>query len=338
MPDTIRRTKKRGNGQGYTFKTNGGYVAVAQIYQPERLRKTRKFCTKKEAVEALPELRRELLGQAGRHKREPQTLALLYEGWRDSAGAKLSKSRQTAYQIAYGRLHHIKHTPIAELTIADLQCCIAGLTYYPARDVKSLLSHLYTRACAQQDTPSNLAQFIELPPLVETEAEAYTPEEVAAIWNAWQEGDQFAANPLIMIYTGMMPGELLACKKNMVDLKQQRITGAGKKTKVRRDNSIVFPDMLVPVIRRLMISHPYQSLTGMGRDAWYKAYHSMAERIGIRDLPPYSCRHTTGSRMAADETIAPSIITRTMRHSVAQTTERYKHIDEQLRLEALNKL
>mgnify|MGYP001509993274 FL=1 len=55
-------------------------------------------------------------------------------------------------------------------------------------------------------------------------------------------------------------------------------------------------------------------------------------------IAAFSSRHTTGSRMAADETIAPSIITRTMRHSVAQTTERYKHIDEQLRLEALNKL
>ena len=96
---------------------------------------------------------------------------------------------------------------------------------------------------------------------------------------------------LIMIYSGMMPGELLKCKKEMIDFQQQTIAGAGLKTKERRSKPIVIPDFIIPILQEICDSHGHKSLVGMNRDRFYECYHEMAARLDIRDLPPYSCRH-----------------------------------------------
>ena len=158
------------------------------------------------------------------------------------------------------------------------------------------------------------------------------------MWAAYREGDMFVGFALIMIYSGMMPGELFACKKTMIDFENQTIIGAGLKTKERRNKPIVIPDFIIPIVREIYDSHNYESLVGMGRDRFYERYHEMSERLGIRDLPPYACRHTTATALALGDVVPPSVITKVMRQKQMTTTERYKHVDDQTRLEALNRL
>ena len=123
----------------------------------------------------------------------------------------------------------------------------------------------------------------------------------------------------------------------MIDFDNQKIIGCGKKTRERKSNAIMIPDAVMPVLRKLCL-HYHESLIGMNRDAWYKEYHVMAGRIGIRDLPPYSCRHTTATVMDRMAEVAPMVITRAMRQTRAHTTERYKHASEQEILDALNQI
>lgn len=96
---------------------------------------------------------------------------------------KLSKSKQTHFKTAFKKLEDIQHRPINILTINDLQNIVdeKAPTFYPAKDIKTLLSHLYTRAAAQDDVRSNLAEYIVLPDLEEGEQNPFNANELKKI-------------------------------------------------------------------------------------------------------------------------------------------------------------
>lgn len=335
-----RRPRRRANGEGSVYWRHNGYQAVITYYVAG-CRKTHSkggFQTKAAAYAYIPTLIKEVMEGYGSKKQV--TLASEYGPWSETAMLRLSPSKQTAYRIAWSKLAPIHDVAITELTIADLQKVVdqQAPTFYPARDIKNLLSHLYKRACAEDVVHSNLAEFIVLPSLEEKEALPYTEAEVQAMWIAYKAGNLFVGFALIMIYSGMMPGELLSCKKTMIDFQEQTITGAGLKTKERRSKPIILPDFIMPILQAICDSHNYESLVGMGRDRFYERYHEMSERLGIRDLPPYACRHTTATALALGDVVPPSVITKVMRQKKMTTTERYKHVDDQTRLEALNRL
>ena len=195
---------------------------------------------------------------------------------------------------------------IDTLTIDNLQTVVneQSTSYYTARDMKSLLSHLYKRAMANNGgngtVTVNLSRFIVLPELVEKEPEPFTEQEVNAMWKAWDNGKLFVGYMLLMIYTSMMPGELFACKSDMIDYDKHEIYGCGRKTKKRKDTPIVFPVFMSPVIKRLAESaSPETNLLYSGyENKFYDDYHATIKELGVRDLPPIFLppHHGHGSR------------------------------------------
>ena len=319
-----RKPKIRGNGQGSVYKRGDKWAASITRYRKgQRLTKTKSGFVKK--IDALDWINEQKLSKI----RNETTLESLYKLWSTSSMLKLSNSKQTAYKIAWGRIKPIAYDNIGDIVIADLQDIITGLTYYPARDVKTLLSHLYKRAQAQGDVPSNLAAFIELPELTEAESIPYTKDELTRMWKSFSDGDMFIGYMLLMIYSGMMPGELLKCKKDMIDYKDQTITGCGMKTKERRTKPIVFASFITPVLKKLCGSTGGEYLVDAKKNDFYDLYHEAQKRIEIRDLTPYSCRHTTATALALGDAAAPGIIARVMRQTRPITTQRYTHADVQ---------
>lgn len=141
-----------------------------------------------------------------------------------------------------------------------------------------------------------------------------------------------------MIYTGMMPGELAKFTSDMVNWDKGEILGCGLKTKKRKQTPIVFPAMLEPVLRHLIdSSEGAKYVVGMNRWTFYDEYHGALKKAGVRDLPPYSCRHTTATALAVGN-IAPSVIQEVMRHTKFSTTQRYIHPDRQAALDTVNTL
>ena len=334
-----KKPRHRANGTGSVYLRKDVYQAVITYYIGGE-RKTHSksgFVTKKAALDYIPKLWEDVRKGI---KIAAKTLADYFAWFSETAMLKLSSSKKIAYRKAWERLAPIHEKSVKDLGIDDLQCVVdkMAISFYTAKDMRDLLSHLYKRACAEDVVRTNFAQYLVLPTLEEKEASAYTEAEVKAMWLAYEAGDLFAGFPITMIYTGMMTGELLGCKKAMIDFDRQVIIGAGLKTKERRKRPIVIPDLIIPVLCKLCDSHPYKSLVGMNGQKFYAEYHAMAQRLGIRDLPPYSCRHTTATALALGDVVAPSVITKIMRQKQLVTTERYKHIDEQARLEAVNAL
>ena len=322
---------KRGNGQGSARKRGKTWTAIwtlGTVVEDGRLRQIRQtkggFRTKTEALAyaANPP-------SAVTSDRVP-TLQDYWETWSTTSLPKMSKSKQTAYKIAKRKVERLMLLPVDKLNIKLLQDAVdaKASTYYPAKDIKTLLTHLYKRAVAEGWVTTNLADFIELPTLEEEELQPFKEEELRSFWDAYGAGDSFVGYILLMIYTGMMPGELMRLKKDMIDWEAREIRGCGLKTKKRKETPIVFPEIIAPVL--LDLCQQSRSRIGnvlcMTKDRFYPAFHDALARCGARDLKPYSCRHTTATALALGN-IAPSVIQEVMRHTKFSTTQRYIHPD-----------
>lgn len=336
-----RSTRTRGNGQGSAIKRGSTWTAIwtESMYVDEeggfhqKRRWKGGFKTKRDA----------LAYAAGPKVEEKQypSLKSYWKSWEDSDYQDLSKSKQTAFRIAWAKMEAIADKDMMSLTIQNLQSLVdeKASTYYPAKDMKTLLSHLYKRAVAEGNARTNLAEFIRLPPLEEKEMQPFAEVELKKLWDAYGAGDEFVGYILLMVYSGMMPGELLQMRGNMVDWEKGEIVGCGLKTKKRKVTPIVFPDMIAPVIRDMIDRRGSEEelIVPIRRDKFYDKYHAALQRAGVRDLPPYSCRHTTATALALGN-IAPSVIQEVMRHTKFSTTQRYIHPDSSSARDAVNSL
>lgn len=322
---------KRGNGQGSARKRGKTWTAIwtlGTVVEDGRLRQIRQtkggFHTKTEALSYAANPPTNL------SSRKVPTLQDYWEVWSATVLPKMSKSKQTAYKIAKKKVERIMLLPVDKLNIKMLQDAVdtKAPTYYPAKDIKTVLTQLYKRAVAEGWAATNLAEFITLPQLVEEELNPFREEELRSFWDAYGNGDDFVGFILLMIYTGMMPGELMQLKKDMIDWEAREIRGCGLKTKKRKETPIVFPEIISPVL--LDLCQRSQSRVGnvlcMNKDRFYTAFHDTLARCGARDLKPYSCRHTTATALALGN-IAPSVIQEVMRHTKFSTTQRYIHPD-----------
>ncbi len=341
-----RPQRKRGNGQGCAVKRSktwsaiwtAGYEVSPDTHQVKQIRKSKSGFTSKSAALAYAAEMSHGTTELDVYK---PTVADYFKTWQDTDYQDLSNSKQCAFRIAWRKLEELSERPVSELTIAELQACVDDQadSYYPARDMRTLLSHIYKRAVAEGQARTNLAEFIRIPPLQEKERQPFTPAEVQALWDQCAQGDRMAEMIILMIYSGMMPGELKRCKVDMIDLDKREIIGCGMKTKKRKETPIIYPEAVSPIVEHLCATTPSKQgyIIGMAEDSFYSEYHAALKRAGVRDLPPYSCRHTTATALAMAKT-APSIIQEIMRHTKFATTQRYIHPDMQHAHEALNAL
>lgn len=336
---TERKSRKRANGEGSVFRYRAGwraqilvgYKLINGVSRPVYRTKAG-FQTKRAALEYLEVLRAE-------PSRQTPTLQALWEEYQTAAYTKLSASRQEKYQIAWPRLESIQYTRIDLLTTADLQNVIntKAQTYYPARDMRDLLSILFQTAMANKFVEINLANFLVLPDRNEKEREPFTVDEVAALWADYQAGNWWTGYVLLMCYTGMMPGELLAAQKGSVDLENRVIIGAGLKTQERKKKPIVLADELLPVVQTLLDHTPGDKLIRINKDNFYTVYYETLARAGVRKLTPYSCRHTAGT-LLTDANVRPALVQSIMRHASYASTQRYIHESVDHALAAVNTL
>lgn len=343
------RKKSRGNGQGTAIKRGNTWTAVwTEEFDVETIKNQdgtikRVLHQKRKWKGGFKTKTAALAFAANPSSQEEKTPTLrnYWKGWESSDYQDLSKSKQTAFKIAWEKLDQLAGKEIGKLTIDDLQSTIneKASTYYPARDMKILLSHLYKRAVAEGNARTNLAEFIRLPSLEEKEMRPFTEDELKKLWTAYGNGDKFIGYILLMVYSGMMPGELFKLKPDMIDFEKCEIVGCGLKTKKRKETPIVFPDMIAPIIQRMVETSKARKgyVVGVNRDKFYKEYYAELKKLGVRELPPYSCRHTTATALALGN-IAPSVIQEVMRHTKFSTTQRYIHPDSQAARDAVNQI
>lgn len=340
------RSKSRGNGTGCAYYSQKYRYWIAQVIDGYRepddkskpmipIKKTKGgFKRREDALAYCSELKN---GPQKAVKAPP--LATYWDTFKTGKYADLSASKKQAYRTAWAKIEPIHQTRIDQLTVADLQQLVAEKcgTYYTTRDVRTLLIYLFRIAAADGYANKDIPTFIRLPAMQETEQTPFSEVEQKALWKAYESGDIRAAAPLLMIYTGMMPGEAMKLRVDQIDLEGHRIHGAGMKTKVRKQTDIVLADQIIPLVQDL-IDHAQPSgfIWKRAVDEWYANYYAALEAAGCRRLTPYSCRHTTATALAVTKNIAPQTVRKVMRWSTARMLDRYAHPDQDDALAAVN--
>lgn len=325
----MSKRRKRGNGQGTAIRRGNGWEARVVVgWKINRtgdklfpiVRSKGGFPSKREALAFCPELKA--------MDEKPKTAPTLEFYWKSYQKdlVKISKDKQDAYKIAWNKMEAIHHRKIDSLTVTELRDLVAAKakTYYPAKDMKTVLKHLFYLGAADQWVNKELPEFIVLPELEETEQVPFTKDEQKLLWKSYEEGNKDAAVPLIMIYTGMMTGEMKKLDTRMINLEERKITDNGMKTKVRRKADIILATSIIPVIEDLMAGKEGK-LFPFGDTKFYNLYYGALEKAGVRKLTPYSCRHTTATALAIDKNIAPQTIQKIMRWSSTKMLDRYAH-------------
>lgn len=341
----LSKVHQRPNGSGTVFQRRGQKTWTAQYTVPsgwyidDNGKRHRKYKTKggfEKKTDALAFI--ESLRKEGEKKPAPP----LSEYWKQySTGAlqKLGKDKITAYNIAWKRMASLAHRRIDTISVKEMQECVDSQTstFYPAKDMRQLFKALFKIAAAEKYVDKDLPGFITLPDLEETEQNPFTVDEQKALWKSYESGNRDAAIPLCMIYTGMMTGEMMKLEGSMIHWDENQIVGVSLKTKVRRKSPVYFPDDIKPVLMDLTEGKPGRVFT-KHKTQIYKRYYNALEVAGVRKLVPYSCRHTTATRLAIDKTIAPQTIKLVMRWSTTKMLDRYAHPDSSDALAAIQSL
>lgn len=339
---TPRRPKRSPNGTGTAYKRGSGWTAEAvvgwrelpdDLMDPANARKRipikrtkAGFKTKADALAYIPTLK---AGGALRPACAP-TLQYYWNSYEKNEYTHLSGSKQVAYTIAWNRLDKLHGAQVDQLTVSDLRDTVSAecSTYYTAKDCRTVLSNLFRLAAADGYANKDLPSFIQLPTLTEKEREPFNDVEQANLWKVYESGDLRAAIPLLMIYTGMMPGECFDLRVSMIDLENRQIVGAGKKTTVRKKTPVTIAAVIIPVLEDLIAhARPSGRLFGTSEDKWREDYYAALDAAKCRKLQPYSCRHTTATALAITEGIAPQTIKKVMRWSTTKMLDRYAHPD-----------
>lgn len=346
-----RGERHRSNGEGTVFKLPSGRwrAELRRFTNGQRYVATKEgFARKKDALEYIPTLRAQLdqrvavaQGHAPPDPLANATVELIHAAWERSAACqRLSESKRTHYRTAWQRMEPTWRLIFTELRLGAMQqvldACPGG--YYPKRDIKSLYSHLYKFAIRNELTERNRAQFLDLPEHKATAREAWQPDEVAAWWRDYRsggEGSWVSRIILIMIYTGMRTGEVRALDPARVHLDEQYLVG-GIKTEAGIDREIPLADCVLPLVREALQTARY-GLMPVRIEEFYDAYADAVERVGVRPLAPYSCRHTTATALA-EQGVPPAIIKAIMGHTNYATTLGYTHISAASKVEAVNTL
>lgn len=346
---TERASRTKGNGLGSVYKrpdrgtwcaavTVNTRTADGKVLQKRKVKSG--FKTKKAANEFLSAI---ISGKEQMHTKTVPTVADVYQQFLEAPGKKPGASTMSAYKTAFTKriMPNFGELEIDIVTLKHLEDATKGLSYDTAKDVKDLMSKLFQRAIADGFVQVNPATLLALPEKNSVEIPAWLPSEIESLWTEYGAGNRIAAACLLMIYTGMMPGELFLLKQDMVNYDSRTITGCGLKTKERRENAIVLSESILPVLRDLCETSPSRKgfVLGMNRDKFYDLFSEMKKDLNIRqEVRPYSSRHSTATELELLG-VSPSVIAQVLRHkNYATTAKHYIDISDERALAAVDQI
>src|SRR5699024_6368908 len=140
----------------------------------------------------------------------------------------------------------------------------------------------------------NYAQFVVVPPNDKpTNRKPFTHDEIELLWNNVNKVE-FADVPLIMIYTGLRPGELIGIEVPNIFL-EERYLIAGIKTRAGKNRTIPIHRRISPLIeKRLSMSTDILSFFDVNSSGNYDAlryrWRRLMKKLGLKHLP-HDCRH-----------------------------------------------
>jgi integrase len=356
-----RKPKASNNGSGRAFK-RGKYWAYEirrQYWDGNKTVKANRYCghfkTKTEADKArfaaIEELEKEI--EAGKRGE------LAARGQAKMTFGEIGNEFLTIHELKWGKkTKQYMRTNLQKceaffdrewdgITMTEFQGMInVGGTYDTAKKMKLLLTGMQKCAFRYYPLLRNFVSDCELPPETIAEKRVFEKGERDLLWKVVNrdsglkgltEEDRMAASALlIMIHSGMRPGELRNVDPVDIDLVNHRIHKGGIKTKRGKTGSIFVVSKIVPLVREWMM--PKNRFSEVSIETIRDRADKLQDKLGMPHHVLSSCRTTTATVLAEMKTSADDLQT-IMRHtSIAVTRKYYDKSGDENAIEALSRL
>lgn len=226
------------------------------------------------------------------------TLAEIWERVKDTGLRKMQGTPTLRnYDTAFKHLHPIHSMPIDTLNLKDIQPIFDQqmrdhASYAKMNLMKVVLNHCFRHAIKYDLASTNYAQYVDFYESRE-EVETRQPFDDGTIRQLWAlRDDPDAQAVLVMIYTGMRPGEFTTIRKDHVHLEERYMIG-GIKTAAGKDRIIPIHEAIAPFIVQMLQRSRNAWLFGDGRYKVYltNSFHPIRDKLHFL-YTPHSCRHT----------------------------------------------
>lgn len=335
---------KNQNGTGSIYKLKGKRRkpwAIRISYQNETGATKRKYLgyfeTKKEAQEVLFNYNKNPLLFSGKTFKEIKTL------WLSSIKEKILPETFKNVVINLKHFEILNENKISDIKLFQLQKIFNDMDYSRGykSNCKSVLNRIFNFALKNDFIDSNKVQFVELGKKnIVVERKIFTKDEINILWQNLKVNNVYII--LILIYTGMRIGELLALKVCDIDLNNKVIYIRKSKTS-SGIRTIPIPDKILSLfIENISYENEYfilsKNLTPLSYMTFKYRFNVLLEKLGVQKHTIHDTRHTFATMLNNADANSTSII-KLIGHSDFSTTENvYTHKDiEELR-KAINLL
>lgn len=340
------------NGYGSVYKLSGKrrkpwVVKITDSYDlddngngVQKRRVLGYFSTNKEALQYLAEYHK------NPYSIEVQeiTFTELYDKWAerklvekdDEHPNGISKSNILGYKASYKVCESLYDMKFIDIKTAHLQSVMdsCGKGHGTRRKLKVLFTQLYGYAMQNDVVDKNYAEFVDVGEKEDKDNihKPYTEDEIKILWDNLDRID-FIDTILIMIYTGLRPGELLLIENKNINIKEKYMSG-GLKTTAGKNRIIPLNKKIIPLIEKRMSEHKYLILNHENKKMLYDNYRKekfgkLMEQLNMDHLP-HDGRHTFATLM--DSAGANKLcIKRIMGHASQDITDKvytHKEIEE----------
>ncbi|MEK4630315.1 site-specific integrase [Solibacillus sp. FSL R7-0682] len=257
--------------------------------------------------------------------------SMMKEKYPDGPNEK-ERSNWNGYNASYKsaeRLHHLKFIDIRK---NDLQEIITASTksHGTKRKIKVLFNQMFKYAMEQDLVTKDYSVFVDVGKNDSgTYRKPFNDVEIKALWDN-VERLEFIELILVLIYTGLRPGELLEVKLEDINIKERYLRG-GFKTEAGTNRLIPLNKKILPFLEKRMNAQQYLVVNSKGQQMSYHNFHydhfkKIMEQLKL-EHKPHDCRHTFATLM--DNADANKLsIKRIMGHASKDITDKvYTHKD-----------
>lgn len=177
------------------------------------------------------------------------TLGEVYDQWIKRKELTISASALATHKMAYQRFGNMTNMVMKDIKKIHLQKWLDGIELKPASKgkIRSTMHQLFEYAVSYDIVQKNYAKDLEITEKVEKTGAVFTEEEIKLLWE--NVDDQMVQYTLILIYTGLRIGELLAMKGDTIYLDKGYMVG-GSKTEAGKDRVIPLHDKIIPLVEQ----------------------------------------------------------------------------------------
>lgn len=272
------------------------------------------------------------------------TFKEVYERFKKEKFPKTSKTNQIGYQMAFNRSKMPHDMKFVDIRKAHMQSVIdnCNKSHGILRKIKVLFNQMYKHALENDLAQKDYSRFVELPKNKDKSTrKPFTMDEINLLWDNIDRFDDIDA-VLIMIYSGLRPGELVEIKNENIYLDKRYFRG-GFKTDAGTNRVIPIHKKIHRLIENRMDPKNEYLITNFegNKLSYYTFYHERFKKIMEQlelDHRPHDCRHTFATLM--DNAGANKLsIKRIMGHAAKDITDKvYTHKDIEQLLIAIDKI